>query len=93
MGTKRCFASCREAKRTMGPSAPPIIETAAASAAVRPNIRAMGKVNIVPSSAGIASNKLILGFAIKKSNSVIEPMPIKTIQAIKPFEKVSAYMG
>ncbi len=90
MGTKRCLASCKEAKRTIGPSAPPIMAIEADSFASKPKLIAMGKVKIEPISAGIAKSRLIFGFAIKKSSSVIEPMPIKTRQAISPFEKVSA---
>ena len=54
MGTKRCLASCKEANRTIGPSAPPIMAIEADSFASKPMDIAIGKVKIEPISAGIA---------------------------------------
>lgn len=90
MGTKRSLASWSEAKSTIGPSAPPIMAMAAASLGSKPIATEIGKVKIVPSSAGMASNMLSLGWEMKKSMSVIDPIPRKTKHAIKPFEKVNA---
>ena len=43
MGTKRFFASFREAKSTMGPSAPPMVAMAAASLGLKPMPDCHGK--------------------------------------------------
>ena len=79
------MASARDAKSTMGPSAPPIRDIAAASPYVKPIAWAIGKVATVPSSANIAISIPVKGNFKTLPTSDITPIPIKTKQAIKPL--------
>ena len=70
---------------TIGPSAPPIIATDAASRSVMPNQTAIGKVATVPSSANSARIMLWNGRAMTKPTSSSTPIPMNTRQAMRPL--------
>ena len=88
IGTNKFGARVREVKSTIGPSAPPMMDTAAASPLDKPSNLAIGKVATVPSSAHIAINIPIKGCASTIPISQITPIPMNTRQAIKPLLKV-----
>ena len=63
-------------KIDVGPSAPPIIDTAAAALSLNPNNIARKYAPKIPNWAAAPSKKLI-GFAINGPKSVIAPTPRK----------------
>ena len=89
MGTNSSGAWIREVNSTMGPSAPPMVATAAAWPGSSPKPRMpTARVTKVPSSANRAMVMLVQGLASRKLISLCAPMPINTRQAIRPLENM-----
>ncbi len=65
--------------RAVGPSAPPMMPTEAASLPEKPSRRKMTKVAKMPIWAAAPSSRL-LGLAIRGPKSVMAPTPIKMRQ-------------
>ena len=88
MGTNKFGANIKEVYKTIGPSAPPIMATEAASPIGNPIFTPITNVTKVPISAKIATIILAQGLANTKPISLIAPIPKKTKQAINPLLKV-----
>ena len=88
MGTNSSGAWIREVNSTMGPSAPPIVATAAACPGSRPKPMPTARVTKVPSSANRAMVMLVQGLASRKLISLWAPIPMNTRQAMSPLENM-----
>ena len=86
IGTNSSGDSSNAANRIIGPSAPPMVAVAAASASGRPIQTASGSAIRVPNSPQIARNMLRNGRAITNPTSSSVPIPSNTMHAIRPLE-------
>ena len=84
MAPRRLGASLELRKMAVGPSAPPIMPIAPASAGVNPRARAMSNAPKIPTWAA-APISISRGWEMREEKSVIAPIPRKISGGYQPL--------